>query len=282
MMNRKTMKNKKIKKEPPSEVQISELSIVPGISVIAGIMAVIFAALFFVLWRADHITLYFAGFLSPSSQYSDEGNEGDIIKLPMQSNGIVGDDLLFTPDFAAVPGNLQEISAVLHSVRQHDTYEQTFSLSYREGKPAQISFLRDGNKYRIEGEGLLVVCDGNTVYMRKSGGGLISFENRWNVDEGMFSAEHEIGIPSLEEIVEGVENSETVPDFNFDDGAKSIMLSNINRNGVQKAYILSYETGIVRYAAAVSDDGVHLYQCESVKCTLDPVFAEDAFRIPMS
>ncbi len=274
------MKNNKKQKASQKETQ---LSIVPGITVIALIMAAVFAVLFIFLWRSDKVTLYFAGIFSSSSDPADDGNSsvGDI-RLPAESGVTLSEDLFYTPDFTEAGASRESIADFLRTVRCADCYEQMFMVSYQSGPTAIVSVLRNGDKYRVETSDVIVVCDGSTVYLRRTveeGG---SYEHRWNVGEGAFSVENEIGIPSLEDIIAGVEQSEMRPVMTFDDRKKALSIMGIGEGDLVKEATVAYETGIVLKAFVKSWTGDTLYQCSSVFYTLNPEFPEEAFAIPMS
>ena len=217
MMNNK--KNKASAKE-------TRLSIVPGVVVIAVVMTAIFGVLFLLLWRSDNVTLYFAGIFS-SSSLGEEGEEplaGEIL-LPQETQVELSEDRLLTPDFAAASESRSRMAALLRTVRCASRYEQTFLISYGTGEPDMISVLRDGEKYRVEASDLLIICDGDVGYVRRTVDGNIFFENRWNVEDGWFFPEEEMGVPSLDEIVMWVELSDRMPRMTFDDKNKIISLS---------------------------------------------------------
>lgn len=274
------MKNNKKQKSSQKETQ---LSIVPGITVIALIMAAVFAVLFIFLWRSDKVTLYFAGIFTSSSDPAHDGepSSGDI-RLPAESGVTLSEDRFYTPDFSEAGASRESIADFLRTVRCADCYEQTFLMSYQSGTTAIVSVLQNGDKYRVESTDVLVVCDGSTVYMRRNAENGISFEHRWNVADGAFSVENEIGIPSLDDIIAGVEQSEMRPVMTFDKRKKALSLMGILEEDLIKEVTLAYETGIVLQVFVKTWSGETLCQCSSIFYTLNPEFPEGAFEIPMS
>ncbi len=277
------MKKNKHSKPYSKDGQIPQLSIVPGVVVIAVIMAAVFSVLFIVLWRSDNVTLYFAGIFTSSPGVSEDGllSDGDV-RLPDETEIVLSGDQFHTPDFSAAVRSRGKMAELLRTIRRSDRFEQTFWISYKSGEPELMTLMRNGNQYRIESSDVLIVCDGSIVYMRRSIDGFPLFENRWNVGDGRFSAENEIGIPALEEIISWVEQSVGVPRMTFDERRKNITLTDIKEEEQVRSVMLTYETGMLLEASAETTDGELLYRCESVFYTLEPDFSDDTFRIPMS
>ena len=272
------MKNKQSK----TSAKETTLSIVPGVAVIAVVTATIFAVLFIVLWRSENVTLYFAGIFT-SNSHSPEGSEPltEEIRLPAETGTELSGDPLYTPDFSLAAESRAGIAALLRTVKCDSRYKQTFLISYGSGGVDMVSVMRDGEKYRIEAADVLIVCDGDIVYMRRTVDGSISFENRWNVDEGGFSAEDEIGVPALSEIIAWVEQSDRMPRMTFEERTKNLSVTGIVGDGLIRSVTLTYETGMLLSATAETVERMLLYQCDSVFYTRDPDFPNDAFRIPM-
>lgn len=270
------------KKNTKTSAKETRLSIAPGVIVMAVVMAAIFAVLFIVLWRSDNVTLYFAGIFTSASPSSDgaDASHGDI-RLPAETGAVLSKDHLLTPDFSEASRTRDGMAELLRTVRVDSRLEQTFLVSYGTGGIDMVSVLRDGEKYRIETADVLIVCNGDIVYMRRTVDGGISFENRWNVDEGSFSLSDEVGVPALEEIIAGVEESEWMPRMTFDERKKSISIDGIAENDLLRSVTISYETGMLLKASAQTFDGQTLYQCDSMFYTKDPDFPEGAFTIPM-
>ena len=277
------MKRMKKHNRSEKEARTTQLSIIPGITVIAVVMAAVFAVLFLLLWRSDNVILYFGGFFSSSAQSSGDGNSSaGELRIPYETDMILSDDRFFTPDFEESAKTVDGISELLGTVRRHDRYKQTFMVSYRSGSPEMVSVLRDGDRYRIESSDVLIVCDGHIVYMRRQIDGEIAFTNRWNLSEGAFSPENEIGIPTFESIIYGVELAESLPILTYDERKKTITLEEITEGEIIRAVTLTYETGMILSAFAETADGEPLAQCRSMFYTMNPEFSADDFLVPMT
>ncbi|MBE6598372.1 MAG: hypothetical protein E7638_02895 [Ruminococcaceae bacterium] len=276
------MKKNKDKAVTEGETKIPQLSIVPGVAVIAVSLAAVFSLIFVFLWRSDMMVMYFGGMLSSSfKQTSDTESSSGNILLPSETEVILSGDMLFTPDFSHVSESREKMAELLRSVRVYDCYEQILSVSYNEGPAEEITVWRDGARYRVESADSLVICDGETVYLRRSLEGFEVIEHFFPVEDSSFSPEEEMGIPVLRDIIADIEVSETLPKINFDAKEKIVMLSDIAHEGLVKAVSLTYETGMTLYVSAATADGTHLYRCFSEDYTLDPGFPKDAFKVPL-
>jgi len=273
------MKNKRKQKNNAKE---TKLSIVPGVCVIAGIMVAVFAVLFIIMGRSGNMSWYFGGFFSSSFGSSDKTDSppGNIV-IPSETSTVLSNDYFYTPDFTQAAQTQDGISSLLQTVRGNHRLEQTFLISYQSGPVKMVTVMRDGNKYRIEAPEVLVVCNGDIVYVSRTVDGTLSFENRWNVEEGSFSPENEIGIPSFDEIIRWVDESEMLPRMSFDEQKKIISLMGIVEDNLVKSVTLTYETGLVLSVSIDTFSGTNLLQCDSVFYTLDPAFTDDIFAIPM-
>ncbi len=258
--------------------QAHELSVVPGVTVIALAFAAVFVVLFLFLWRSGMMVSVFGGIFSSSAEEGSEGERGSI-ELPESSGISFDDEHFYTPDLTELPEDKAGIAALLRAVRSCERYEQTLSVSYNEGTAVTVKVLRDGNRYRVETENMLVICDGELVYLRELGG-IGPYEHRWRVTESDFSVKDEMGIPFLEDIISAVENSTTTPRINFDERDKVLLLSDITENDLVKAVSITLETGMVTYVSAAMADGTHLYRCFNTSYSIDPVFPAGAFTVP--
>lgn len=267
-------------KSEESEQKIPQLSIIPGITVIAVLLAAVFAVLFIFLWRSDMTVIYFGGIFSPSEPpQKTEGSAGSIV-LPPNEGETFGEEQRLTPDFAALSEDPDGIVTLLRSVRPVECYEQTLSVSYNEGEAVTVTVYRDGDRYRVETPERLVICDGETVYLRQTAEDIGVYEHRWSVKESAFSPQHDLGIPFLSDIIAEVENSETPPSVTFDEKDKVILLSGIRKDGMVNAVSVTFETGMILYVSSSTADGDHLYRCFNTAYTLDPVFPQETFMVP--
>ena len=265
------------------EIQIPQLSILPGVTVIAVCMVVIFAVLFLFLWRSENIILYFGGFFSTSSKQSANGDAlAGGVSLPEETGMIFSEDNFFTPDFSGAAETVNGMVELLRTVRRCDSYKQNFLISYRAGSSEVVSVMRDGDKYRIESSDVLIICDGHIVYMCRYVDGDIAFTNRWNREEGTFTYESEIGIPSLDTVIGWMEYAEEMPELTFDERKKTVSLTGIASEGFVRAVTLTYETGMILYASNETSNGELLMQCESMFYTIEPDFSKDTFLVPMT
>ncbi len=276
------MKKNKQPKLYLKDGQIPQLSIAPGIIAIAVTMAVVFAGLFIVLWRSDSMTLYFAGIFTSNPAASDDVSLSENgVRLDGTSAVVFSEEQFYTPDFSATVRNREGMVNLLQTIRCSRRYEQIFLVSRGAEAQETVTIRRNGEQYRIETADVLIVCDGNVVYRCRRIDGAVSFENRWNVADGNFSAENEIGIPTLEDIISGVEKSAGMPRMDFDDQRKTITLRDIEEDGLIRSVTLTCETGMLLNSCAETVTGETLYRCESVSYTIDPFFSEDTFKIPM-
>ncbi len=267
-------------KPEESEQKLPQLSIIPGITVIAILLAAVFAVLFIFLWRSDMTVIYFGGIFSPSeTSQKMEGSAGSIV-LPLDEGETFGEEHRLSPDFSALSEDPAGIVSLLRSVRPAECYEQTLSVSYNEGEAVTVTVYRDGDRYRVESPERLVICDGETVYLRQSVEDIGVYEHRWSVKESAFSPQHDLGVPFLADIIADVENSEVPPSMTFDEKDKVILLSGIQKDGMVNAVSVTFETGMVLYVSSSTTDGNHLYRCFNTAYTIDPAFPGETFAVP--
>ncbi len=267
-------------KTTEAEQRIPRLSILPGVAVIAVFLAAVFVALFIFLWRADMMVMVLGGIFSSSGKQESGGEAAANIHLPPPETHAVSDEIFLTPDLSHLPEDKEGIASLLRSIPPCERYKQMLSVSYNEGGETTITVFRDGERYRVESEVYLVICDGKTVYLRQNTKGTKPYEHHWDVADSEFSLNHEMGIPFIQDIILSVENSETTPNVDFNDIEKLVLLNEITENDVVKTISMTYETGMILYFSAETTDGKSLYRCLSTSYTIDPMFSPDTFAVP--
>lgn len=269
--------------ESGAETQTPWLSIAPGITVIAAVMLALFAVVFVLLWRSGMLPSYLGGLFSPSGGKTGllESTDNEISLGGDAGQSFSGENF-YTPDFSDVAGNKDKITELLRSVSPHDCYQQVLAVDYGSDAWEHITVWRDGEKYRVESEGKLVVCDGETVYIRKEVNGFIRYEYTWSAASGQFTPESEAGVSSLEDIIAEIEASSGIPEFSYDDPDKMITLDGVEDEALVRSYGILYETGIVLFESAATAEGDVLYRCYTTSYVLNPEFSADTFVIPQA
>lgn len=268
---------------PGTETQTLWLSIAPGITVIAVVMLVLFAVVFALLWRSGMLPPYLGGIFSPSgSETESPASASAEISLGSNTDRTFSDENFFTPKFTDAAGNKDKIAEILRSIAGYDCYRQIIVVSHGENKSENVTICQNGEKYRVESEGKLVICDGETVYVRTEVNGYLQYETTWSAASGQFRPEDETGLSTLADILAEIEASSVVPEFGYDDSDKVITLDGVRDKTAVRSYGISYETGIVLFESAVTSGGEILYRRYTTSYTIDPEFAADTFAVPQS
>ena len=276
---------KKNKKQPVSEsgaeTQTPWLSILPGITVIAVVMLVFFAAVFILLWRFGMLPSYLGGIFPPSG-----GKTGlpestyDEINLGGDADWHFSDENFFTPDFSNVAGDKEKIAEAIRSIAVYDRYRQNIVIDYDAHTSKSLTICRDGEKYRVESPKKLVVCDGETVYLQLEVNDSLRYEHTWSAASGQFTLESETGLPTAADILAEIEGADRVPDFSYNDVDKVMVVSGIGDETAVWSYGISCETGMVLFGIKTKPEGEILYQWHTVFYDFDPEFSADTFAVP--
>lgn len=270
----------KKKRKAASPEREAGFPLAPGIATIAAVLLLLFAAAFAMLGRAGMLPDYLRGIFATSEEKTDDSasSPGAIRLAGDEGNGF-SDENFFTPDFSEVARDREKLTEVLQSIDACVRYRQILAVDFGE-ETDTVTILRDGDKYRVESKEKLVVCDGETVYLRMEPDDGLSYERVWSVAEGRFRFEDETGLSSLTEIVAKLEASPTAADCSYNETDKVIALDGVMDAEASRSYGISFETGIVLFESAVTTENEILFRRYTLSYTVDPDFDEDAFVVP--
>lgn len=267
--------------EPGTQTQTPGLSIIPGITVIAMVMLVFFAAVFVLLWRFGMLPSYLGGIFSPSGGKTGLPESAyNEINLGGDADWNFSDENFYTPDFSDVAGDKEKIAEAIRSIAVYDCYRQNIVINYGMHASKNLTICCDGEKYRVESPKKLVVCDGETVYLRLEVNDSFQYEHTWSAASGHFTLKSETELPTVADILAEIEASDHIPDFSYDDVDKVMVLSDIGDETVTRSYGISCETGMVLFGLATKAGGEILYQWRTVFYDFDPEFSADMFTVP--
>lgn len=268
------MKNKRKAASPERE---AGFPLAPGIATITAVLFLLFAGVFVLLGRAGMLPDDLRGIFAPSEEETDDfDSSSGAIRLAEDAGNVFSDENFFTPDFSEAARDREKLAEVLQSIDVCVRYRQVLDV---DSGAETLTILRDGDKYRVESKGKLVVCDGETVYLRMEPDVGLCYERVWSVAEGRFRFEDETGLSSLSEIVAKLEASPTA-DCSYNETDKVIVLDGVMDAGTFWSYGISFETGIVLFESAVTGENDILFRRYTLSYTVDPDFEEDAFVIP--
>lgn len=267
------------------------LSIAPGIAVISAVLLMLFVSMFFLLEKNGMLPSYLSWiFSAKSDETSPNASDRGKIRFEGIPDGSLSEENYFSPDFSDFSGSLDELTALLDSIEsnsigaryiQHIGIRQGDSgtaYSYKNRASENTTIYRDGEKYRIESDGKLIICDGEQVYSKT---GL--YEMTYRVSD-RFTLENNAGTVSIKDIkaeLKQLGESEKMPDFSYDDRSKVIFLNKLSTaGGIYRSYEISYETGLIISEIVSSSDGNVLYYMYTIEYNTDPNFTGDEFILP--
>ncbi len=166
----------------------------------------------------------------------------------------------------------------LLSIEENTRYIQKIRVTTSLLQKTNTEFLtisRDGNSYRIEGEGRLVICDGEKLYVKEGFGSAIT-------DCSYFSLEKETGLTSLVTIQNSVAEENVI--YNISDNER-LLIAKISdsKNNVLKEYAISLEEGIVLSEKTTYMNSVvyRTVETDEIDLFVADGFPSDYFTIPM-
>ncbi len=257
-----------------------QLSIVPGVTVIGAVFFALFVGMLFLLQRVGMLPPYLHFLFPNQSEAGEETLVEGAVTLSTESDFGFSEEVFLTPDYSLV--SKEDLPDVLRAIVPCLRYRQEL-VRESDGLREAVTILRDGARYRVEKEGKLVICDGESVYVRTDW-----YEYTYAVDGagGRFTPESEAGIPDAEAVASEIASAPSSVTFSFDERDKILMVE--YEGG---SYGISLESGLVLTETAVrsptTDGGTagepeppRAYRMYTTFYTIDPDFPDGIFVIP--